>query len=247
MRGVRQLALVIVWAALVPVGSVAQEQAEHSKPVMDDRIYGMLLVDQLEHGFDHPANTLRFNGLAWIGGDYNRLWINTEGTKRYSGALEDADVQALYGRLIAPFWDLQGGVRYFRPRPNAPSRGAAVLGIQGLAPYWFEVQAAAFISHKGEVSGRVEVEYDLRLTQRLIAQPRVETNIAVQSVRELGIGRAFTDGEFGLRLRYEIRREFAPYVGVVWTGKFGQTADFARAYGEPVRNLGLVLGVRMWR
>ncbi|HWQ54075.1 MAG TPA: copper resistance protein B [Bryobacteraceae bacterium] len=244
MNPARQLMLLISSAAVFSAGAAAQE---HSKPVMDDRIYGMFLVDQLEHGFDHPSNTLRFNGQAWIGGDYNRIWINTEGTKRYSGALEDTDLQVLYGRLIAPFWDLQGGMRYFRPRPNAPSRGAAVFGIQGLAPYWFEVQAATFVSHKGEVSGRVEVEYDLRLTQRLIAQPRVETNIAVQSVRELGIGRGFSDGEIGLRLRYEIKREFAPYVGVVWTSKFGQTADFARALNEPVRNLGLVLGVRMWR
>jgi copper resistance protein B len=246
MRIVPQLAFVIVAAALAPVGGFAQEHSQHSKPVMDDRIYSMLLVDQLEHGFDHPSNTLRFNGQAWIGGDYNRIWINTEGTRRYSGALEDADVQLLYGRLIAPFWDLQGGVRYFRPRANAPSRGAAVFGIQGLAPYWFEVQAATFISHKGEVSGRAEVEYDLRLTQRLIAQPRLEGNVAVQSVRELGIGRGFSDGEFGLRLRYEVKREFAPYVGLVWTSKFGRTAQFARDFGEPVRNLGLVLGVRMW-
>lgn len=231
-------------AAIFPAASLAQQ---HPKPVMDDRIYGLLLVDRLEHGFDHPSDSLHFDGQAWIGGDYNRIWIKTEGTKRYSGALEDTDVQVLYGRLIAPFWDLQGGMRYDRPRPNAPSRGSAVFGIQGLAPYWFEVQAATFISHKGDVSARVEVEYDLRLTQRLIAQPRVETNIAVQSVRALGIGRGFNDGECGLRVRYEIKREFAPYVGVVWTGKFGQTADFARNEGEPVRNLGLVVGVRIWR
>lgn len=130
MRNVRPFAFLIATAALVPAALLAQNHSEHSKPVMDDRIHSMLLIDQLEHGFDHPSNTLRFNGQAWIGGDYNRIWINTEGTKRYSGALEDTDVQVLYGRLIAPFWDLQGGMRYFRPRPNAPSRGAAVFGIQ---------------------------------------------------------------------------------------------------------------------
>lgn len=232
---------------VTPIFSLVCVAQEQGKPVMDDRIYSMFLIDQLEHGFDHPSNTLRFNGQAWIGGDYNRLWINTEGTKRYSGALEDTDVQVLYGRLIAPFWDLQGGLRYYRPRPNAPSRGSLVFGVTGLARYWFEVEAATFISNKGEVSGRVEVEYDFRLTQRLVAQPRIETNIAVQSVRELGIGRGFNDGEFGVRLRYEIKREFAPYVGLVWTSRFGQTADFARIQGEPVRNLGLVIGVRMWR
>jgi copper resistance protein B len=231
--------------ALASLSAPALSQHE-SKPVMDDMTHYMILVDQLEHGFDHPSDTLRFNGQAWIGGDFNRLWIYTEGTKRYDGALEDADVQALYGRLVAPFWDLQAGLRYFRPKSNAPSRGTAVFGIQGLAPHWFEVQAAGFISHKGEVSARAEVEYDLLLTQRLIAQPRLEANFAVQSARDLGVGRGLNDGEFGIRLRYEIRREFAPYIGVVWTSRFGQTADFARQEGEPVRNLGLVLGIRVW-
>lgn len=230
--------------ALLPAAALAQHQ---SKPVMDSMTHSKFLLDQFEHAFAEPSDALHFNFLGWIGGDYNRLWLKSEGEKRYSGALEDTDVQVLYGRLISPFWDFQGGARYFRARPGAPSRGSAVIGVQGLAPYWFEVEAAAFISHKGEVSSRLEAEYDLRLTQRLIAQPRAEVNLAVQSVRELGIGRGFNDGEFGLRLRYEIRREFAPYAGIVWTSRFGQTADFARREGEPVRNLGLVLGIRMWR
>ena len=216
-------------------------------PVMDNKIYSMFLADQLEHGFDHPSNSLRFNGQAWIGGDYNRLWINTEGTRRYNGDIEDTDVQVLYGRLIAPFWDIQGGVRYFRPKPHAPSRSAAVFGVQGLAPQWFEVQAATFISQKGEVAARAEVDYDVLITQRLIAQPRIETNLSFQNIPELGIGRGVSDAEFGVRLRYEIRREFAPYVGLAWTSKFIQTAAFARADNEPVRNLGLVIGVRIWR
>lgn len=238
----------VLGLACFAVSAQSQNAPGHlGKPVMDDKIYSMVLVDQLEHAFDHPSNSLRFNGLSWIGGDYNRIWINTEGTRRYNGDLEDTDVQVLYGRLIAPFWDLQGGVRYFRPRPHAPSRGAAVFGIQGLAPYRFEVQAAAFVSHKGEVSARAEVECDILLTQRLVAQPRIETNIAVQKAPELGIGRGFNDAELGLRVRYEIKREFAPYIGFIWTSKFSQTAAFARAQNDPIRNLGLVLGVRMWR
>ena len=155
-------------------------------------------------------------------------------------------MQLLYGRLIAPFWDLQGGVRYYRPRSHAPSRGSAVIAIQGLAPYRFEVQAQSFISNKGEVAGRLEVEYELMMTQRLIAQPRFETNVAVQRSPELGIGRGINDAELGFRLRYEIRREFAPYVGVSWTSRFGETADFARARGDSIRSLGVVVGLRIW-
>lgn len=237
----------IALATMLSAGIVQAQAPQHTKPVMDSQTFAMLLADQVEHSFAHPARSFRFNGQSWIGGDYNRLWINTEGTRVYEGGLEDADIQFLYGRLVAPFWDLQGGVRYFRAKPGAPSRGSAVIGIQGLAPYWFELQAATFISHKGEVSGRVEAEYDVLLTQRLIAQPRVETNLAVQSVRELGIGRGLSDAEVGLRVRYEIRREIAPYVGLVLTSRFGRTADFARADNEPVRSLGLVIGVRLWR
>lgn len=216
-------------------------------PVHDNPVRGFLLVDQLEYSFnEHGANTLRFNGSGWIGGDYHRLWINAEGTRADNSLPEDTDVQALYGRLIAPFWDLQAGVRYFHPKADGPSRGSAVFGLQGLAPYWFEVQAAGFVSYRGEVAARLELEYELLLTQRLILQPRLETNLAIQEVKELGIGHGLNDAELGLRLRYEIRREFAPYVGLVWTSKFGETAAFARRQEEVVRSLGFVVGIRLW-
>ena len=142
-----------VLAVLTSVSPLLAQQkgpGHFGHPVMDNKIYSMFLADQLVHGFDHPSNSLRFNGQSWIGGDYNRLWINTEGTKRYNGDLEDTDVQVLYGGLVAPVWDVQGGVRYFRPKPHAPSRASPVFGVQGLAPQWLEVQAATFISHKGE-------------------------------------------------------------------------------------------------
>ena len=215
----------------------------------EKRVDSLIVIDQLEHGFTKGSDRLRFNGFGWVGGDYNRLWVNAEGNRTSTGSLDDADVQILYGRLIAPFWDLQGGVRYYQPLQNGPKRGSAVFGIQGLAPYKFEVQAAGFVSNRGEVSARVEIEYDLRVTQRLVAQPRFETNVAIQRVRELGIGRGLNDAELGLRIRYEIRREFAPYVGIVWTSKFGEAAEFARAerVGTSTRNLAFVLGVRFWR
>ena len=215
----------------------------------EKRVDSLIVIDQLEHGFTKGSDTLRFNAFGWVGGDYNRLWINAEGNRSATGSMDDTDVQILYGRLIAPFWDLQGGVRYYQPLQNGPKRGSAVFGIQGLAPYKFEVQAAGFVSNRGEVSARAEIEYDLRVTQRLVAQPRFETNVAFQRVRELGVGRGLNDAELGLRIRYEIRREVAPYVGIVWTSKFGDAADYARAerVGNSTRNLAFVVGVRLWR
>lgn len=221
-------------------------------PIEDSPIRSYFLFDQFEHttarfaGGGKGSDALRFNTLGWIGGDYNRLWIYTEGTKPYNGKMEDLDVQVLYGRLVAPFWDLQAGVRYFKPRSDRPSRTYAVFGVQGLAPYRFGVQAAAFVSERGEVSGRAELEYELLLTQRWILQPRFATNFAVQEVRELGIGRGVNDVEFGLRLRYEIKREFAPYIGVSWQKRFGGAATFARERGEDVSGWRVVAGVRVW-
>ncbi len=211
----------------------------------DGQIHSLVQIDQLEYGFDNKgANAIRFNGFGWVGGDFNRFWFNTQGTQVDKGPLEDADVQALYGRLVAPFWDLLTGLRYFDPRASEPSRGSAVLGIQGLAPYWFEVQAFSFISSKGDVSGRLEVEYELLLTQRWVLEPRMETNVAVQDVKDMGVGSGFNDLELGLRLRYEIRRELAPYIGVSSDRQYGETASLARDRGEDPHSLRLVLGIR---
>lgn len=228
-----------------PVAAAAQDQSSTTAgaPTTDNQIHGFFLMDQLESRFTRTGpDALQFNGFGWLGGDYNRVWMKPEGTKIYDGPWEDVDVQLLYGRLIAPFWDLQAGVRYFQPSSDGPAR----VGIQGLAPYWFDVEAAAFISNRGEVSARLELEYEVLLTQRLILQPRLETNIAIQKVKELGIGQGVNDLELGLRLRYEIWREFAPYIGVAWTSKFGQAADFVRAKGDAVRQLNFVGGVRFW-
>lgn len=221
-------------------------------PIEDSAIRGYLLIDQLEHtttrytGGKGSEDALRFNTAGWVGGDYNRLWVYTEGTKPYNGKLEDVDIQLLYGRLIAPFWDLQAGVRYAKPRPGAPARGYAVIGIQGLAPYRFGVQAAAFVSERGDVSARAELEYELLLTQRWILQPRFSTSVAFQEVKELGIGRGVNDVELGLRLRYEITREFAPYVGAAWQTQYGGSAQFARERGEDPGGWRLVAGIRAW-
>ena len=153
-------------------------------------------------------------------------------------------MQLLYSRNVADFWDFQVGVRHdFEPQPN---RTFGAIGFHGLAPYFFEVDTAMFVSEKGEVSFRLEGEYELLLTQRLILQPKFETNLAVQEVRERGIGSGFNDVELGLRLRYEITRKFAPYIGVSWEKALGQTADFVRDEGEDTSVLGFVGGIRFW-
>lgn len=212
--------------------------------VADDRIFTFFQAEQLEHRWNDGANTLNWEAQGWVGGDVNRAWLKTEGEQVLDDTLEEAEVQLLYSRLIGPFWDLQAGGRYdFRPNP---SRFFGVLGVQGLAPYFFEIDAAAFLSEDADVSARVELEYELLLTQRLIAQPLVELNFAIQEVEELGIGSGVNDVELGLRLRYEIIREIAPYVGVNWLRKLGETADFARDEGESVDTFALLAGIRFW-
>lgn len=186
----------------------------------------------------------RWDGEAWLGGDIDRLTIKSEGEGTAGGTLETAEIQALYSRAIDPYWNLQAGLRHdFR---RAPQRTYATVGVEGLAPYWFDVEAALFLSDKGDLLGRIEGYYDQRLTQRLILQPRAELNLAAQDVPENRIGSGLSTAELGLRLRYELAREFAPYVGYSWERKFGDTARFARLAGEGRTARGVVLGVRFW-
>jgi copper resistance protein B len=186
----------------------------------------------------------RWDGEGWFGGDIDRVVVKSEGRGDLGGTLGEAEVQALYSRAIGPYFNLQAGVRQdIRPQP---ARTYATVGFEGLAPYWFEVAGALFLSDKGDVLARAEGYYDQRITQRLILQPRVELNFAAQDVRTSGIGAGLSDAELGLRLRYEIKREFAPYVGVSYDAKVGRTARFARANGERVRGASLVLGMRTW-
>ncbi|HET9639582.1 MAG TPA: copper resistance protein B [Allosphingosinicella sp.] len=203
-----------------------------------------ILIDQLEARIRSGRDGYFLNAEAWYGGDINKLWLKTEIEGDFGRKPEQAEVQALYSRAIDPWWNLQAGVRYdLRPDPE---RAYLVLGIEGLAPYWLEVDAAAIVSNKGDVSARFEVESDLRLTQKLILQPRIELDLAAQDVPEIGIGSGLSTAELGLRLRYEIKREFAPYVGVAYERAFGDTADFRRAVGERRGGWNLLLGVRAW-
>ena len=173
-----------------------------------------------------------------------KLWIKNEGEGAFNGELEGIETQALWSHAIGPYFDIQSGVRYdIRPGSN---RGHLVLGVQGLAPYFFELDAAAFLSDRGDITARIEAEYDQRITQRLILQPRAEISFAAQDIPEIGIGSGISSFEAGLRLRYEFVPEFAPYVGVEWQQRIGDTADFARAAGEDPGRVVLLTGVRLW-
>ncbi len=204
----------------------------------------MILFNLAEYQALKGSDGYRWEGEGWFGGDINRFVIKTEGEGDVRGPLEKAEFQGLYSRAIGPWWNLQAGVRYdIRPEPQ---RGYATLGIEGLAPYWFKAAGALFLSNKGELRGRIEGFYDQRITQRLILQPRAEIEASAQSIPEIGVGAGLTDIELGLRLRYEIAREFAPYVGIEWAGKVGETARFARVAGEQPSNVSYVAGIRFW-
>lgn len=215
-------------------------------PVDDQMRLTFLLADRLEYrwGEDADPDARVWDVQGWIGGDYNRFWFKTEGEDEVRSGTQAAEVQALYARRIAPFWYLQAGARY--DAEPTPTRNFAVIGLQGLAVYWFNLEATAFVSDDGDASARIEAEYDLLLTQRLILQPRIETNYAFSEVQSAGVGQGVNDLELGLRLRYEIKREFAPYVGVAWTRQYGGTADLTRANGEDPKTLAVVAGVRFW-
>jgi copper resistance protein B len=206
--------------------------------------FHQVLFNLAEYQVRNGKDGYRWDGEAWWGGDINRLVVKSEGEGTFREGVDSAEVQALYSRAIDPYFNLQAGIRHdFRP---SPTRTYATIGVEGLAPYMFDTEAALFLSNKGDLLGRLEGRYDQRITQRLILQPRVELNLSAQDVPEDRIGAGLTDAELGLRLRYEIRREFAPYLGVSYEAKTGRTADFARAAGEDPTSLSFVAGIRVW-
>ena len=187
------------------------------------------------------ADGYRWEGQAWFGGDINRFVLKTEGEGTRGQGVESAELQALYSHAVGVYTDVQAGVRQdFEPK----GRTYATIGFETLLPYWFDIEGAAFLSAKGELLARLEGSYDLRLTNQLILQPRAELNFAAQDTRATRTGSGLSNAELGLRLRYEIRREFAPYIGVSWDRKVGRTADYARALGEGAVDKNVVFGVR---
>lgn len=204
---------------------------------------GMLMIERLEARVANGHDAYLWDLQGWYGGDIDRLVVKSEGEGAFGGVLDDAEVQALWSRAIGPYFDLQGGVR-LDVEPEL--RSHLVLGLQGLAPYMWHVDGALFLSDRGDLTARIEGEHDWKLTQRLILQPRAELELAAQDIPERGIGAGPTKLEAGLRLRYEIAREFAPYVGVGYEAKLGETADLARAAGEDPDGMAVVIGLRAW-
>jgi len=209
----------------------------------DDPLIGKLMIGQFETRQTGGSDPAVLEAQGWIGKDLNKFWFKTD-VERVGGVTEEAEIQALYSRAIAPYWDIQAGWRHdSQPGPN---RDWAVIGVQGLAPYFFEVDFAAFIGESGRTAARLEAEYEILFTQRLILTPEIEVNVYGKDDAATGVGSGLADLEVGLRLRYEIRREFAPYIGVNWIRKYGDTADFARLEGEDIEDTQFVIGIRAW-
>ncbi|MEO0437008.1 MAG: copper resistance protein B [Pseudomonadota bacterium] len=209
-----------------------------------NQINGLFIAERLEYQVTDQENALIWEAQGWLGSDLHKLWVKSEGEYESEGRVEEAELQVLYSRAVSPFWDLQAGVRY--DMEPSPERTHLVLGVQGLAPYWFEMDTALFLSDEGDVSARLEAEYEMFLTQRLILQPRLELNLAGSDDRELGLGRGFFDSVAELRLRYEFRREIAPYIGISWGGDFNRTADLIEQSGEDPQGFAIVAGLRVW-
>lgn len=209
----------------------------------DEDTFGALLIDRIEGVRTDGSTSTAYDVRAWFGRDYDRVVLKAEGDID-NGELQDAHTDLLWGHTVATYWDTQMGMRY--DSGVGPDRSWLAFGIQGLAPYWFEVDAAAYVGDSGRTALRLEVDYELLLTQRLILQPRIEANVYGKRDAGRALGAGLSDVSVGLRLRYEIRREFAPYVGIEWFSKFGDTADFARAAGVDAKETRVVAGVRFW-
>jgi copper resistance protein B len=197
---------------------------------------------EFDYGRTDGEDLFTWDAEGWIGGDNNRLWLKSEGDVR-GGRTEEAEIQALWSRPIAPYWDFQAGVRA-DIEPDA--HGYLALGIEGLAPYAFETEATAFLRDDGDFSARLRQSIDFRLTQRLVLQPHIETNFYAQDDAQRNIGAGFADVDAGLQLRYEITREFAPYLDFNVTRALGETASLERHAGEDPEQAMVRAGLRLW-
>ena len=209
----------------------------------DERSFASLLVDRLEWVHTTDYNAASYDLQAWYGRDYDRAVLKAEGDVD-GGALQEARTELLWGHAVAPFWDTQLGVRY--DSGAGPDRSWLAIGFQGLSPYWFEVDATAYVRDAGHSALRISADYELLVTQKLILQPRFEANFHGKEDAAHGLAAGLSDLTAGMRLRYGIRREFAPYVGIEWAGQYGGTADYARAAGDPAKETRYVAGVRFW-
>jgi copper resistance protein B len=248
----RTLALILAASAFIVItgNSVhGQEAPEFSNDLMmDNKTYIFLIAEKLEYRSVSGVNPVMWEVQGYVGKELKKFWFKSHGEALTTESETEMEFQGLYSRAIGPFFDIQGGVRYDLAYEGGgnKSRGFAVLGLQGMAPYFFHVDGGLFVSENGDISASLEAEYDLLFTQRLIGQPVFETSVALQEVPEWGVGSGFNSIGLGFRLRYEFVREFAPYLGINWERKLGETADMTRTEGGDVSNLSLLGGVRMW-
>jgi copper resistance protein B len=226
-----------------PMGDLTHKEMAAMMQMNDTERVGQVLFDQFEWRNTAEGNAAVWDAQGWYGGDYNKLWIKTEG-ERVGGTTQDARADLLWDRNFSRWWSVQAGAR--QDFGAGPSRTWAAIGVQGLAPYWFNTEATFYVGEQGRTAARLKTEYELLLTQRFILQPEAEANLygKADPARQLGSG--LSDLQVGLRLRYEVRREFAPYVGVVWARSFGGTADGVRASGGRVSDVQFVAGLRVW-
>jgi copper resistance protein B len=223
-----------------PADMTAAEAGAMAPPVAS---YSKVTFDLAEYQFRDGKDGYRWEGEAWFG-DLNRFVIKSKGEGTFGAGADQLEVQALYSKALDPWWNLQFGLRQdIRPRP---ARTWATVGVEGRSPYQFDVQAAAFLSDKGQFAARLEGAYDQRITQRLILQPRAELNLSAQDMPDQRIGSGLSNAELGLRLRYQIKPEFAPYAGINWTWDTGKTADYARVDGKESFERSVVVGIRLW-
>jgi copper resistance protein B len=211
---------------------------------MDDRKrFGKVMFDELEWVDGESGSSLGWKAAAWYGGDFNKLRIETEGS-RAAGKTGEARSELLWDRIFTPWWSLRAGVRH--DTGIGPARDWIALGVAGLSPAFIDVEAALYLGEGGRGAARLSTHHDLLLTQRLILQPEADLNVYTREDAARRIGKGISDLTLGLRLRYEVRREFAPYFGVNWTAHFGDSADLRQAAGEPARETTLIAGIRAW-
>lgn len=225
-----------------PMHDMSNEEMIELMQMDDTSTFGRVLLDQFEWREIEGRDALAWDAQAWYGNDYHKLWLKSEG-KRVAGEFEGR-AELYLDRVLGRWWNLQLGVR--QDFGDGPSRSWAGIGVQGLAPHWFEVEATAFVGEQGRVAAIFSGEYEILLTQRLILQPKIEFDLYSKEDPDNAVGSGLADTELALRLRYEFRREFAPYVGIVWTRLHGETADFARAEGLDTDDLQVVAGLRFW-
>jgi copper resistance protein B len=225
-----------------PMGDMSEKGMIQMMDMDDTAPFGMVAFDQFEWRDSDGGDALFWDGRAWFGNDYDKALLKTEG-ERLDGDYEGS-AELLWDRVMSRWWNLQGGVAH--DFGEGPSRTWAAFGVQGLAPYWFEVEAFAYVGEQGRTAANFTAEYEMFLTQRLVLQPKLELKLYGKDDPANGIGSGFSAAELGLRLRYEIRREFAPYLGMVWSRKFGETADLTRNQGDDAEEVQLVAGLRVW-